>query len=99
MKFLAVNQKIHQRCSGFRERPLSYRANTKFFPTETDDYRHTEGYHKVHAKDTLSSRYFPKNREIKLKKPDKVKLRNLMTLLKNEIMLTTWTNGSRVYTY
>ena len=40
------------------------------FPTETDDYRHTEGYHKVHAKGTLSSRYFPKNREIKLKKAD-----------------------------
>ena len=69
------------------------------FPMETDDYMHAKGYHKVHAKGTLSSSYFPKNREIKLKKPDQAKLRNLMTLLKNEIMLTTWTNGSWVYTY
>ena len=61
---------------GFRERPsgassFAISRKREVIPTETNDFRHTEGYHEIYARDKLSSKYiYEKNKKIKLKKPE-----------------------------
>ena len=53
-------------------RPLPYRGRREVIPTETNDFRHTEGYHEIYARDKLSSKYiYEKNKKNKVKETQK----------------------------